>query len=108
MEHWRPQRKLMSMSTAIHQPKAGPRIARGLPRSCEACGRPFRPANSKGRYCSGACWAARRLRDKTGLTSVPDSQVARVGFRSKSVNDIKSLQSQNGKARVIVETGSHI
>jgi hypothetical protein len=97
------------MTGTVHRQLVGPRIARGLPRPCEACSRPFRPANSKARYCSEACWAARRrLKGKTSLTSVPDSEVARVGFRSKSTNDINSLQSQNGNPRVEAKTGWQI
>ena len=97
------------MTGPTYRQLAGPRIARGLPRPCEACGQAFRPVNNKGRFCSEACKKARRrLMAKAGEIGTPDSKVARVPFRSKSDNGINAVQSQNREARVAASTGWHI
>lgn len=87
----------------------GPRAKRGLPRPCKACGQTFRPKNSKGRFCSEACQKARgRWEAKTGLWRDPDSHVARVGFRSKSANNINGVSGHSEKPRDDLKTGWHV
>lgn len=97
------------MTGPLQQRNKGPRTARGLPRSCRGCGQPFRPKNSKGKFCSEACKKARgRLEAWGGLGRVLDSEVARVPFRSKSPNNINGLSDHFAIPRAPAKTGWQI
>lgn len=94
------------MTSLLHT--KGSRAKRGLPRPCQGCSQDFSPKNNKGKFCSEACKKARaRLAAKTGLLRDPDTDVARVPFRSKSANHINGVSGNFHKPRVAPKSGWH-
>lgn len=97
------------MSGSTRKVDKGLRAKRGLPRHCKACGQAFAPKNNKGRFCSEACQKAqaRRMRKEPPIGTAA-TEVARVGFRSKSPNKINGLSGYFRKPRVAAKTGWQI